>query len=241
MLLACGSCGGASSNNAVTLPEVLPSAQPPVVHAPPQGPSVQAFLDAGCRREKSADMLDCKGAHIDGIDACAQDLHLLSVSFEPPALLAECFVHSHEEGSMGRPGGVRTTGCMIPVEVRLVAALADGFVVLKSRDELKAKFAPVTSPTEAIAFAVAATGASVYARPTAPPPGMTVSVSIPQVTEAVVGADGAYHLRLFAGQVCGCSHPLSGIDVTVGRDGTVTEGTRTTIWEDPKSSGPCVD
>lgn len=122
---------------------------------------------------------------------------------------------------------------MMPMTVQLVAATTAGLTFIRSAAELAKAFAPVGSPEEAIAFAVALTGnEEVNAR--------DADSKNLGVTEVKLEPDG-YHVRLFGSQMCGCSHPTWGIDYLVTPDGKVTELARKKVWEDPKSRGLCVD
>lgn len=219
IIIAFVSCGG-TKTAAVTV-EPLPSATttPKPVALP--APTVQAFIDAGCKVAGDASLLDCTGASIPGIAKCRMPLHVLPVSLEPPAVVAECFVQ-------GATGGLRQTGCMIASAVGLVLATPTGFVTIDTREELAKTFAPVTSEKEAAAFAVTTTGAA-----------WVESASFGR-SESQPDGDG-WRVRLFNHQVCGCSHPTWSIDYAVTRQGAVTEITRKVVFEDPKMRGLCVD
>ena len=217
--IALVSCGG-TKTAAVTV-EPLPSAttQPKPVSLP--APTTQAFIDAGCKTAGDPSLLDCTGANIPGVIKCRMPLHVLSVSFEPPAVVAECFVQ-------GATGGLRQTGCMIASAVALVLATPKGFTTIDTREDLVKTFAPVTSEKEAAAFAVTATGAA------------WVDTGSFGRSEARADGDG-WRVRLFNHQMCGCSHPTWAIDYAVTREGAVTEVTRKVVFEDPQMRGLCVD
>ncbi len=208
---------------AVPQPSVSASAAP----ALPQLAS-DPFEQAGCTRNKdNRSLLDCKGSRVPGVDACKGSLHELRVAFDPPSFVAECFV----DGSASK--WVRRTGCMVPLAVRLVAATASGFVTLDSPEAVASAFAPVTSPAEAIAFAVALTG-SEEVRST------DSGAKLLGVTEAKPAGDG-FRVRLFWSPVCGCSHPTYGIDYAVTRAGAVSEVSRDVVFDNAGSQGLCVD
>lgn len=227
VLAGCGSPQHAT----VTIAEPLPTPVKPVTEAR-IAPSIRAFHEAGCHDEKP-DTIDCTGAYIEGVAACREPLALQHVTVDPPAVIALCY-------ASGREGGLRTTGCMLPASVHVIAATNAGFVHMTTKKQFVSTFAPVTSAEEAIAFATILTGDVAYTKPFSPPDGSKVSVAGPQETHATTEGD-AFRLRLFHAQMCGCSHPLTGIDYIVARDGTVTEAQRTELWEDTKSMGLCVD
>ncbi len=201
---------------------------------------MQAFLDAGCQKTKDTGLLDCAHAHIDGIEACRQPVHVAPLTFDPPTAVVECFLSNMRGGEEGSIGSIRIGGCMMPVVVDLIAATEKGFVTMKSRADFATLFGPVDSDKRALAFAVAFTGFDVQLTPMTPPAGVIVSVPGPQSTRVTSERDG-YHVRLFAQPMCGCSHPLQSIDLVVTRSGTISELERTTLWEDPKMQGLCVD
>ncbi len=226
-LAACGSPQKAT----VTIAEPLPTPVKPVL--PTRiAPSMRAFHEAGCHDEKP-DTIDCTGAYIEGIAACREPLALQHITVDPPAVIAICYVSGREEG-------LRTTGCMVSASVHVIAATNAGFVHMTTKKQFVSMFAPVTSAEEAIAFATILTGDVAYQVPISPPTSAKVSVPGPQSTHAASEGD-AFRLRLFHAQMCGCSHPLTGVDYLVARDGTVTEAQRTVLWEDTKSMGLCVD
>ncbi len=229
MLAACGPAMTPSVMIATPLPKPV---DPIVVHR--AKPTTQAFIDAGCKAS-SAITLECKGARIDGIEGCRQPLLVLDVTLDPPATVVQCTTDD-----MKAPHGIRQTGCMITGYTHLFAATSKGITHIDSREAFVSMFGPVTSKGEAIGFAIAMTGDAPYETPMSPPRGMTIHE--PGPAQTIVTEDGeGYHLRLFRGQVCGCSHPFIGTDYLVTREGKVTQTAQTPLWEDPKSNGLCVD
>ncbi|HEY1958618.1 MAG TPA: hypothetical protein VGH28_23535 [Polyangiaceae bacterium] len=213
---------------AVTVaPLPAPSGSVAPVALPP-APTVAAFLDAGCKAQPNdATLLDCKGAHVDGADPCTNMLHVLSVSFGRRATVAECFIEGDRHPS------VRRAGCMLPMSVRLIAATRAGFVVIDSPDALAKTFGPVTSPDEAIAFAVALTGSEAIG------PNDRGAQKLGTTEAHAVGDD--FHAKLFTTPRCGCHHATVAIDYAVTRAGEVHEVDRKEVWSDPKLEGLCID
>ena len=228
-LVACGSPGPAN----VTITQPLAGPTTSVASPAVEPPDFRAFVGAGCT--ETGDKLDCTRASIDAISLCREPLYEEHVALDPPAAVAVCFVDRSKAEN-----GVRQQGCMLPAWVHLFAATAKGMLHLASVKDFTDAFAPVTSGDEAIAFVTLLTGDVAYKEPFSPPGGARVSVAGPQVTRVTSGA-GGFELRLFHGEVCGCSHPLSAVDYRVSRDGEVKELARTELWEDPKSMGMCVD
>jgi hypothetical protein len=217
----------------VTIEAPLPKQIASVV-VPRVYPTPQAFIDAGCKRINPI-VLDCAGARIEGIDVCEAPFVVLDVTLEPPATIVQCTTRDTTSGP-----GIRQTGCMNVGYMHLFVATSKGFTRLDSREAFAAMFGPVTSKRQAIAFAIAMTGDDARAEPFSPPRGMTIHEPGPAQTIIVEDGEG-YHLRLFHGQVCGCSHPFVGTDYLVTRQGTVTKTAQKPLWEDPKSHGLCVD
>jgi hypothetical protein len=234
-LVACGAaCGSPPPPAAVTITQPLPTVVTPVAPLP-HTTTTQAFLDAGCHDEKP-DSIDCTGAKIDEIAKCREPLYIQNVTLDPPAVVALCYSSS----PLNIDAGLREVGCMMRSHVHVIAATREGIVHVKTKEEFVSMFAPVTTPAEAIAFAVVLTGDAAYEKPFSSGANATIWVQGPQSTRPVVDGAG-YRLRLFHGQVCGCAHPLSGNDYEVARDGTVTLEASTKLWEDASSRGLCVD
>ena len=225
VVTAVAACGNATAHVATVTVEPLPkTAAPPRTAAPPLAHA--SLLDVGCTPGATKPLLDCSHARIDGIGECQMPLYRLPVEFEPQADVAQCVVLRSQRG-------IRRGGCMMPSAYRLVVATAKGAFVLSSREEVVKMFAPVTSPREAIAFAVVLTGGDAVER--TDPGAKTLGVT--DVTRD--GAD--FKLRLFTTPMCGWSHPTYGVDYRVTRAGDVEELSRAVVYEDPKMRGLCVD
>lgn len=218
----------------VTVAEPLPTVTKPIAEPPPAAPTIAAFVAAGCHDEKP-DSIDCTGSTIRDVADCREPLYVQNVKLDPPAAIVTCTVDMQKSKE-----GIRVGGCMLRSQVHFLAATTSGIVHVSTVKQFKSLFAPVTSGEEAIAFATLLTGDVPYEKPFSAPPGSKIHVGGSQSTHALADGD-TYKLRLFHAQICGCSHPLSGVDYVVDREGDVTESARTELWEDSKSHGLCVD
>ncbi len=131
-------------------------------------------------------------------------------------------------------------GCLVGDLVRLVIYMNGQYQLIRTLDELKAAFAPVDTPDEALSYALAATGLT-------PIFGFKVESSYRyfvislEDTHVTDSSDG-YHINLYGRQFCGCGpHPFFKTDVIVGKDGSIKLSERQSIYENPAEDKLCVD
>lgn len=181
---------------------------------------VAPFLQAGCVRTENR--LDCKGVaelHAKGCDDLEVDDSLAALS--PKVPVVACW-------SDGR-GGIRSSGCMAPAYLRHVLWVDGAFHVERSADSFTRRFAPIETPEEALALAVALTGAR--ADHELDYPTLRAKVARMETTFAEAQGDG-FRVRLFDDGGCGCSlHPISAVDFHVTRDGGIERRRSEEIFE----------
>ena len=129
----------------------------------------------------------------------------------------------------------------IPLHERFVVFRNGKFELVRNMSELKERFAPVTSPSQAISYAVAATGLQVGFGNTFDPK-LRYFVETVEDTFVISEADGFTVNNLLDYKGFGCGpHPTYFVNVKVMTDGSVTELNRVRAFEDPKDDRLCVD
>jgi hypothetical protein len=130
---------------------------------------------------------------------------------------------------------IYTDGCMMPIYVRYAIEKDGQFQLLKNQGELKATYAPIESPDEALSYALASTGLEArYNLET--PSGYRYQVNQLEDTHVVETGDG-YDVLLYHYQVCGCGpHTTSTVLLHVtGED--IQEIERTPLMKTLKRTG----
>jgi len=154
----------------------------------------------------------------------------------PAAAIAECNTVARDPGSEG----IVHLGCMLPVVRRYVVASGGKVELLKSQKEFVARFAPVETPEEALAFALALTRAEAR-REVVIPRDAEVYVQHVEPTYVETSRRG-FKVHLFEFQLCGCGpHDHLAVDYLVTRDGQVKQLSSQPIYADPKMKHVCVD
>lgn len=131
-------------------------------------------------------------------------------------------------------------GCAMPMYVRYMLWRDGKLQALRGPSDLKAAFAPVDSPLEALSYAIASTGYD-------PKYGVKFESSYRYTAKAIedtfVKEEGnGYRVRLYYSRVCGCGpHPEYAADVLVGRDGSLNVEKLGEMFANPKYDGMCVD
>jgi hypothetical protein len=135
---------------------------------------------------------------------------------------------------------IRDSRGMIQLHMTFLIPEGKNLEIIRSRADFIKRFAPAESPEEALAFAVAFTGASPDYSP------RYVSgfhYYSGQIEGTRVTEDGdAYRVTLFDQQVFGCGiKPLSELEIKVTKAGEVTTLSSKPLYADPTSAGMCVD
>lgn len=145
----------------------------------------------------------------------------------PKLPIFECIFKGNENNT--RPSIIRT-GSYLPFYRNYIVKQGSDFKQISTEKEFVSLFAPVETPDEAIAFAIALTR-SFPLYDTRPPDGYyPVSSSLQQTHAEEI--DGMFKVHLFDQERCGCgSQPYYAVDYLVTRDGKVTELSRKKVYD----------
>ena len=172
-------------------------------------------------------------------------------ALEPAAAIMEChltpFFQEGKEDPVARMERIKEEGffyglgCMAPGFVRYVIFQDGEFRVIKTEEEFRDVFAPVSSPEEALSYALAVTGHSAYfGQDTLS--GYRYLVDSLEDTHVEERDGGGYGVNLFHYQFCGCGpHSTLTTEVVVSADGQVARGQFTPVYENPEEDNLCVD
>lgn len=177
-----------------------------------------------------------------GCDEIAKPADLLA-ALEPKYPIAMCFVEpylhpDHQEPPQG--SYLYRRGGLLGMYARLVIRRDDKFEIIHTVEELTKVYAPIASPEEALAYAVAATGL-VAEYGIKQEPEYVYLTDVIEDTFAKPEGDG-YLVHLFSYQFFGCGpHPTSSLDFHVKSDGALEVKARQELFKDPRLDGLCVD
>lgn len=151
-----------------------------------------------------------------------------------------CWVLGSGGNFLAEEAYVYRTGCLLPRYARYVIERDGGFVLIRSEDELRKVYTPITSRDEALSYALAATGLSAYFGFEAP---NGFRYFVDQLEDShVVETDQGYLVYLFDYKLCGCGpHTTSYVEVFVSADGSIEERERSPLFEDPEQDQLCID
>jgi hypothetical protein len=204
--------------------------------------NLSAFQSAGCKADAQGflrcppttppfDVLGCAEIAA-GPDALA--------GLKPQNGLMVCLMDTDSDADLAQDQYILQEGCLAPAYVRYVVSNGGKFSLLKNKAALKAAFAPIDSPEEALAYAVAATGFKAYF-------GLKdtnlryLSAQI-QDTHVTAEPNNYYGVLLYRYDLCGCGpHTTSSVLVHVSSAGEVITDDAHPAWEDPAQDGLCVD
>lgn len=196
------------------------------------------FIKAGCVNTGHG-WLDCSSTGLDERFSCKEmwvpsDLGGLS----PKVQIVKCNVMV--ENWTSETEWIVREGCLLPLYRKYIVFSDGEYKLIGSKREFVDFFAPVESPEEALAFALALTRAYPDYDPIVPG---NYKVFVPEVRSTYVEKKGEdYRVHLFDMEVCGCgSHPYYSVDYIVTKSGDVTELSRERIYEDPSLFGLCID
>jgi len=197
------------------------------------------FIAAGCSASRGA--IDCtKPLHApsDIPLALTPELEYLTPPLPIVSLWESPFVGA--VGAQAPAEDIRESHGMLQAHIAFVIPNGKQLDLIRTRSEFRKRFAPVSSPEEAIAFAVAFTGA----QPVYSPhyiEGMRYYTDRVEGTR-VVEENDAYRVTLFDREVFGCGlKPTSREDIKVTKAGEVTVLSTVPIYADPQTKGMCVD
>jgi hypothetical protein len=201
------------------------------------------FENAGCT-ESSNTGLGCSPDSPLGKLGCdeIQKPSDLLAALEPQYPIALCFVVPYRRNSDEPPAGsyFYRQGGLLGMYARFVILRDGEFEIIHSLDELAAVFAPIESPDEALAYALAATGFTAEYGFKFEPQWVYLSDVIEDTF--VTTQDDGYTVRLFHFRLFGCGpHDLMAADFHVWREGTIEPGDRRALYKDPNLDNVCID
>ncbi|KAA3655873.1 MAG: hypothetical protein DWQ04_32755 [Chloroflexi bacterium] len=163
---------------------------------------------------------------------------------DPSYPIAECVVAPSsseelhqivDEGNyLDREGG------LFPIFIRYVIFRDDQFELIGTRDEFKAVFAPVTSPEEALSYALVMKDLSAYF-------GLEYDSKyeyfVDEIEDSYVEEKaGGYLVHMYSYELFGCGpHITSAVDVEVTTDGDINKINSEAVYKDPSEDDLCVD
>jgi len=197
------------------------------------------FLNSGCAIDGYR--LNCSSLQLEERFGCYEIANASEAleGLDPQLPIVECYSRvidggdrSSERSSDGGSDqkGLVRVGCMLPAYRNYIVAIDGDFRLIESKEEFAALFAPVRSPDEAMAFAVALTDSFPLYDRVAPEGYFPVSpAATPSSAEE---KDGAFAVHLFDQPICGCStHPYYAVDYLVTKEGNVTELSRRMVYD----------
>lgn len=216
-----------------------------VNHPRPAGTvNFSVFENAGCAAD-SGGHLSCEPTSPLGALGCDEiaapsDLASALVPNDPIAL---CFVVPFRRSDRTEPEPdtyFYRAGGLIGQYARLVIWRNNRFELVQTFEELAEAFAPIESPAEALALALAAT-------PFTAEYGLRYEPELEYLADTIEDTfakpegDG-YLVQLFSFAFFGCGpHATSSIELHVARDGTIEQIATRPLFNDPKMDGLCVD
>jgi hypothetical protein len=131
-------------------------------------------------------------------------------------------------------------GGFLPVFYRYVILVDGAPVLLSTAQDVQDRFAPIDTPEEALAYALALSSAGPRFGLTSNPD-LDYSVAQLEDTHVEVLEDG-YAVNLYSYQLFGCGpHWTTEIIYHVTRDGSVETQSSTQVFRNPEQDGLCVD
>ncbi len=154
-------------------------------------------------------------------------------SLAPGAAVTPCDVHMHRLPPEERDLGVLRMGAIVPTLRFFLLADAQGFRRIRTAEELVAQFAPVKTPSRALAFAVALSTAWPVTV-VEPPSGAHLIASLPLPPTTVERRGDDFVVRLFETPPAGdCGpHVTNAVDFRVSSDGKVVAIHSEPLWAD---------
>jgi len=201
--------------------------------------NTSVFIEAGCIEQKNG-WLDCSSTGLDKRFSCEEMWVPKGLGgLSPKVQIVECNVLA-KNGTDDTTAGIVRLGCMWPL-FRKYIIIEDGeYKLIGTKDEFIKFFAPVESPEEALAFAVALKDSYPDYNMTIPERYVVLASEIR--TTYVEESGGNFKVHLFDMQSCGCgNHPYYSVDYTVTRAGDVSETSIENIYQNPNLIGLCVD
>lgn len=158
---------------------------------------------------------------------------------DPSHPLAYC-INFVSPGSSTAGEGIFRRGCMLPQWYTYIIYTDRDYRHIRTSDEFKSLFAPVSTADEALSYAIAMTDLHPVNHWQADPK-IKYQVRVLEDTHVTSTKDG-FDVLLFYQIVCGCGpHTEYQAIVHITSSGDVTVGTPIPLYDDPSMEGLCVD
>jgi hypothetical protein len=202
---------------------------------------IQAFSDAGCKPDPEG-KLRCP-PNLPPFDqvGCFEISAAPSIlgGLTPAYPLMLCTIDANPGSEPTPDQYIYSVGCQEQTYFRLVIFKDGQPIAIKNRAELKAAFAPIDTPQEALSYAIAATGFSAYF-------GLkdeNMRYITPTISDSYVeNAQDGYVVHLYSYNECGCGpHATNTRRININRSGNVDIEDAHPAWEDPSKDDVCVD
>jgi hypothetical protein len=201
------------------------------------------LIEMGCKRVKTypgESSLDCSSIGLEKKFGCEQLTEVPNElgALTPSVPIIECWFSANI--APDAVNGIRIVGCMLPETFQYLVYTKGEFVKIDSPKAFVSFFAPVGSPEEALAFAVALSdGFPIYKIEI--PEGMYVETPNMNPTSVEKSGDN-FLVHLFGFDSCGCGpHWYYSIPATVNKAGDVSVGSRKNYYHNPKDEELCWD
>lgn len=136
--------------------------------------------------------------------------------------------------------GLYDSGCSIEVKQRLLVYGNGDYLLVRDLEDLKYNFAPITTPEQALAYAITATGSEARYDLESLSGYRILSEELQETT--VQPVEGGFQVVLFDYSACGCGpHTTFMQTINVSSDGEIEYVKSTAAFENPEEDGLCVD
>jgi hypothetical protein len=218
-----------------------------VIYAAELGKSkvdITPFLEKGCKLVKKSEgkfgSLDCsaigleKRFNCEALTGAPNELGGLS----PSLPIIECWIRPG--GNPPEMQGIESVGCLLCRYIQYIAYINGEFQKIDSKEAFTSMFAPVSSPEEALGFAIALTDLHPKYDSKIPE---DMIVETTEIHPTFIEKSGENHLvNLFGFDACGCGpHWFYSMQATVSKEGVITVDSRKNLYRDPKDDDLCID
>lgn len=195
----------------------------------------------GCKDlQDTLGRLDCHSAGVEKKYSCLELRKTDNLGgLTPRVPIMECFFEN--SGQQSGEKAIRVISCgMETLRSNYVVFADKTFTQMKSPDEFRAFFAPISSSSEALSYAVALTGS--YPLLEVQVPQGYESTGEPLVPTSVIRTKDGYVVHLFNFQCSGCGpHFYFSIDYLVTETGQLRTLLRQDLYRNPAEDKMCMD
>lgn len=231
--------------SACALPWVSKSSENIVASTPPvvEVQDLSPFQNIGCVWQTD-DYAVCNQDSIPkkmGCDTLSKPSDYLNL-LDPERMFVLCSYYPHmaEESQDSEPKGLWEGGCKAVVKQRILAYSNGDYLLISDLEDLQYNFSPVTTPEQALGYAVAATGSEARYDLEALKGYRILTDELQETT--VQQVEGGFQVVLFRYQACGCGpHTTFMQTIKVSTAGDIEFVKSTPAFENPEEDDLCVD